>query len=101
MYGWIWRHLPFGLPGRIVGSLLGVAAAVTLLWLVVFPAAEPHLWFSDVQVSTGGGGHAPAPGPTGPGVTPSGNPSDYVVPYSTVSNAAHPSAWVSSSGPGR
>lgn len=97
MYGWIWRHLPFGLPGRIVGSLLGAVGVMALLWFAVFPAVEPHLWFSDVQVSTGGGGdQVPAPAGTAPGATPTVNPSDFVVPYSTASNAAHPSA--SSSG---
>jgi hypothetical protein len=91
MYGWIWRHLPFGLPGRIAGSLLGVAAAGALLWFAVFPAVEPHLWFSDVQVSTPGGGDQ-VPTPVGTGVTPGVNPSDYVVPYSTASNGTRPSA---------
>lgn len=56
---WIWRHLPGGLPGRLVGSLLLVAAAVLLLFAVVFPRVEPLMPFSDVTVD------APAtPGPT-------------------------------------
>src|SRR5690606_7171084 len=41
MYGWIWRRLPFGLPGKIIGSVLLIAGAVALLWYWVFPAAEP------------------------------------------------------------
>jgi hypothetical protein len=50
MYAWIWRHLPFGLPGKIVGSVILVAAAVALLWYWIFPAVEPLLPFDDVQV---------------------------------------------------
>jgi hypothetical protein len=50
MYAWIWRHLPFGLPGKIAGSVILVAAAVALLWYWVFPAVEPLLPFDDVQV---------------------------------------------------
>ena len=55
MYGWIWRTLPGGLPGKLLGSLLLLTAAVALLFLVVFPAVEPLLPFSDVTVE-------PAPG---------------------------------------
>jgi hypothetical protein len=51
MYGWIWRRLPFGLPGKIVGSALLIAAVVAVLWFWVFPAAEPLLPFDDVQVT--------------------------------------------------
>lgn len=67
MYGWIWRHLPFGIPGKIVGSLLLVAGVVWLLWFHVFPAVEPILPFDDVTVE----------GTTGPGGSgsPSGEPS--------------------------
>ena len=52
MYGWIWRTLPGGLPGKLVGSLLLLTAAVALLFFVVFPAVEPLLPFSDVTVET-------------------------------------------------
>ena len=55
MYGWIWRRLPFGTPGKIIGSMLLAFAAGLLLWYVVFPAAEPLLPFGDVQVSDSGG----------------------------------------------
>ena len=53
MYGWIWRKLPGGLPGKLAGSLVLVAAAVALLFLVVFPWAEPRLPFNDVTVDPG------------------------------------------------
>jgi len=55
MYGWIWKHLPFGLPGKLIGTLLLIALAGALLWYVAFPYAEPLLPFDDVQVTTGGG----------------------------------------------
>jgi hypothetical protein len=45
MYAWIWRALPFGLPGKITGSLVLFAAMVSLLWFWVFPAISP--WLED------------------------------------------------------
>lgn len=54
MYGWIWRTLPGGLPGKLVGSLLLLTAAVALLFFVVFPAVEPLLPLGDVTVETDG-----------------------------------------------
>jgi hypothetical protein len=53
MYSWIWRTLPGGLPGKLLGSLLLLAGAVVLLFFVVFPAVEPLLPFSDVTVEPG------------------------------------------------
>jgi hypothetical protein len=53
MYAWIWRHLPFGRPGKIVGSALLIVATLAVLWFWVFPAAEPLLPFDDVQVTDG------------------------------------------------
>lgn len=53
MYGWIWRTLPGGLPGKLLGSLVLLTAAVALLFFVVFPAVEPLLPFSDVTVDAG------------------------------------------------
>ena len=50
MYVWIWRHLPGGLPGKLVGSLVLVAAAVALLFYIVFPWAETRLPFNDVTI---------------------------------------------------
>jgi hypothetical protein len=53
MYGWIWRKLPFGRPGKLIGSTVLVIAAVAVLWFWVFPFAEPLLPFDDVQVTDG------------------------------------------------
>lgn len=52
MYAWIWRKLPFGLPGKLISSVLIVAGVVALLWYVIFPWAEPLLPFDDVQVES-------------------------------------------------
>ncbi|MGA3526748.1 hypothetical protein [Melissospora conviva] len=54
MYSWIWRHLPFGLAGKLIGTLLLATAALALLWFIVFPWAEPLLPFDDVQVTQDG-----------------------------------------------
>jgi hypothetical protein len=51
MYGWIWRRLPFGIIGKLIGSTVLVLAAVALLWFLAFPVMEPLLPFDDVQVS--------------------------------------------------
>ena len=59
MYGWIWRTLPGGLVGKLVGSLLLLAAVVLLLFTVVFPAVEPLLPYSDVTVDQEGSAGAP------------------------------------------
>lgn len=53
MYSWIWRTLPGGLPGKLLGSLLLIAAAVAVLFLFVFPAIEPLLPLNDVTVEPG------------------------------------------------
>lgn len=52
MYGWIWRRLPFGLVGKLVGSALLIAATGAVLWFWAFPAVEPLLPFDDAQVAT-------------------------------------------------
>jgi hypothetical protein len=103
VYAWIWRHLPFGLWGKLTGSVLLATAAVALLWFVVFPWAEPLLPFDDVQVTqdagTPGGpadpGVSQAPGsPGGPGVPSAGvdTPAagDHDLPYSTEWNNPEP-----------
>ena len=63
MYGWIWRRLPGPLPARLAGCALLIAAAVAVLFLVVFPSVEPLLPFSDVTVDP----PASAPATSGPG----------------------------------
>jgi hypothetical protein len=94
MYAWIWRHLPFGRPGKLIGSLLLVGLAAALLWYVVFPWAEPLLPFDDVQVTEDGGVPAegdqgsvdgPAPGEADPSAD------EHDLPYSTATNNPEPS----------
>jgi hypothetical protein len=50
MYVWIWRHLPGGLPGKIVGSLVLFVGVVALLFFFVFPWVEPRLPFNHSTV---------------------------------------------------
>jgi hypothetical protein len=52
MYVWIWRKLPGGVPGKLLGVLLLLAAVVLVLFLVVFPWAGPKLPFNHVTVDT-------------------------------------------------
>ena len=51
MYVWIWRRLPGGLPGKLVGSLVLLAGVLALLFFVVFPWAEPKLPFNNVTTT--------------------------------------------------
>ncbi|MDG4794797.1 hypothetical protein [Micromonospora sp. WMMD1082] len=95
MYAWIWRKLPFGLPGKLVGSLLLATTAVALLWYVVFPWAEPLLPFDDVQVTQedsgvpGGPAGDVVPGDDGSvGEDPAGD--DHDLPYDTDRNNTPP-----------
>ena len=92
MYAWIWRKLPFGLWGKLTGSLVLIVTVGALLWYVVFPWATPLLPFDDVQVGTGEQTEQ-GPAQQNPDtVHPNdvGAPDD--IPYSTESNAPHPSA---------
>jgi hypothetical protein len=96
VYSWIWRHLPFGLRGKIAGSLALAAAAGALLWYVAFPWAEPLLPFDDVQVTQDSGvefhpGDAGVPaGSPAPGATGTDDP--FAVLYPTNADNPHPSA---------
>lgn len=98
MYAWIWRRLPFGLPGKLAGSALLITAAAALLWYVVFPWAEPLLPFDDVQVTQDGGGPAggvdPGVGPglgTGTSPGPTGeSTNEHEIPYDTDRNNTPP-----------
>lgn len=75
MYAWIWRRLPFGLPGKITGSLLLAGSAMALLWFVIFPWADP--WIEETLLPwnegqlegdfTPGGDPAGPAGPADPG----------------------------------
>jgi hypothetical protein len=59
MYGWLWRHFPGGVLGKVLCSLALTAVAMAVLFLFVFPRVEPLLPFQDVTVDTG-----PTPTPT-------------------------------------
>jgi len=50
VYGWIWRHLPGGVPGKLVGSTVLALGVVYLLFTLVFPWLEPRLPFGDVTI---------------------------------------------------
>jgi hypothetical protein len=50
MYGWLWRHLPGGVPLRVAQCLLLFFGIAALLLFVVFPAVEPHLPFGNVTI---------------------------------------------------
>ena len=50
MYVWIWRHLPGGRLAKSLASLVLLLLAVAVLFLVVFPWAEPRLPFNQVTV---------------------------------------------------
>ena len=92
MYAWIWRRLPFGLPGKLTGSTLLIAGLGVLLWFVVFPWATPLLPFDDVQVGTGSQTEQ-GPAQQNPDtVHPADEGAPDEIPYSTESNAPHPSA---------
>ena len=86
MYSWIWRILPFGRGGKVIGSLLLAGILGVVLWYGVFPYAERWLPNNDGQITdTGGqpGGDRVVPG------EPSMPPSD-VIPYSTTENNPSP-----------
>jgi hypothetical protein len=90
VYAWIWRKLPFGLWGKLSGSMLMFGMIVALLWFYVFPWAEPILPFDDVQVGDPAGGYTDVfePAPTG---TPSGDPGDHDIYYPTADTSPSPS----------
>ncbi len=54
MYVWLWRRLPGGTPGKLLGCTVLMALAVLVLFFVVFPWAEPRLPYSDVTVTSPG-----------------------------------------------
>jgi hypothetical protein len=74
VYAWIWRRLPGRRPAKITAAVALLAAAVALLFLVVFPYVEPRLPFNQVTV-TPHGGDAPNMVPAGPSGASTGGPS--------------------------
>jgi hypothetical protein len=48
VYGWIWRHLPGPVAVKVLEATVLLLAVLALLFLVVFPWAEPRLPFNDV-----------------------------------------------------
>ena len=92
MYAWIWRRLPFGLPGKLAGSVLLAAVTGLLLWYVVFPWATPLLPFDDVQVGTGTEQVDAPPGQNPDAVIPGEEDAPDEIPYSEESNNPHPDA---------
>jgi hypothetical protein len=49
VYSWIWRKIPGGLPGKLIGSVALSVGMLALLWFVVFPAVHPHMPWSNVD----------------------------------------------------
>ena len=90
MYVWIWRKLPFGLAGKLAGSVLIAVAAVSLLWYVVFPWAEPLLPFDDVQVTQDSGNPGGGPGGDPDFQIDQPAPGDHDLDYSTERNNTPP-----------
>jgi hypothetical protein len=74
MYAWIWRRLPGGIVGKLLGCLALAVAVVALLFLVVFPWASPRLPFNHVTVDVPAS-HAPSgqPAPSRPPQTSAPN----------------------------
>jgi hypothetical protein len=50
MYAWLWRTLPGPLPIRLIITVTLAAAAVALLFSVVFPWVESRLPLDDVTI---------------------------------------------------
>lgn len=61
MYVWIWRRLPGGVPGKLLGCLVLLAGVLALLFFLVFPWAETALPFNDVTVDKPVSTSSPSP----------------------------------------
>jgi hypothetical protein len=61
VYVWIWRRLPGGIPGKLLGCLILLAGVLALLFYLVFPWAEKRLPFNDVTVDPTTTTSTPAP----------------------------------------
>jgi hypothetical protein len=65
MYVWIWRHIPGGWPGKLIGSLVLFLGACALLLFVVFPHIQDKLPFNDVTIDRGShSSSSPSPSPS-------------------------------------
>lgn len=65
MYVWIWRRLPGGLPGKLVGSLVLFLGVCALLLFVVFPRIQDKLPWNDVTIDQPSQSSAPpSPSPS-------------------------------------
>jgi hypothetical protein len=60
MYALIWRRLPGGIPGKLLGCLVLLVGALALLFFVVFPVVGPRLPFNHVTVDGTSGSPSPA-----------------------------------------
>lgn len=58
----MWAHLPGPVPVRLIVALAMTAAAVLVLFFVIFPAVDPHLPFNHVTVDPSA---SPSPSPSG------------------------------------
>jgi len=66
MYVWIWRRLPGGVPGKLLGCLVLLAGVLALLFFLLFPWAERRLPFNDVSINGNTTStSSPAPTPSG------------------------------------
>jgi hypothetical protein len=61
MYDEIWRRLPGRFWAKLAQALVLLAAAVALLFLVVFPYAEPRLPWNRSVVTAPSAPASPAP----------------------------------------
>jgi hypothetical protein len=64
VYVWIWRRLPGGVLGKLVGCLILLLAVLVLLFKLVFPWAEKRLPFNDVTVDPTTTTSTPSPAAT-------------------------------------
>lgn len=55
MYAWIWRKLPFGKPGKVIGSAVLVLGVGALLWFVAFPQLSAMMTPTQSTIEDGGG----------------------------------------------
>lgn len=56
MYAWIWRKLPFGTPGKVIGSTVLVVGVGLLLWFVAFPQLSAMMTPTQSTIEDDGGG---------------------------------------------